>query len=92
MRAAVAASWDPGQSTIVFWSVGRNGELHRGTVTYRDEQIWHDATVSGGSVAGYRSVLEFAGPELHYRARYEASPTDESVLAVPPLVYRRDEP
>lgn len=81
--------WDPTQSRIVFWTVGRNGELHRGTVAARDGQLWHDATVAGGQVTGYRSVIAPVGSELHYRAQYQASATDAAVLGSEPLVYRR---
>ena len=81
--------WDPAQSSIVFWTVGRSGELHRGTATWRNEQLWHDATVSGGHVTGYRSVVAMVGREMHYRAKYEPSATDAAVLGSEPLVYRR---
>lgn len=81
--------WDPAESRIVFWTVGQNGELHRGTVASRDEQLWHEATVVGGRVSGYRSLVTFVGPEMHYRAQYEPSATDAEVVASVPLVYRR---
>jgi hypothetical protein len=82
--------WDPAESRIVFWTVGRNGELHRGAVTWRDRQLWHDAKVSGGRVAGYRSIVSFVGSELHYRAQYDPAASDAAVLGGAPLVYRRD--
>lgn len=80
--------WDPSESRIVFWTVGQDGELHRGMATWRDGMLWHEATVSGGRIAGYRSVLSLAERELRFRARYERSATDEDVLASPPLTYR----
>lgn len=81
--------WDAGQSTIVFWTVGRDGELHRGTASWRDGRLWHDATVAGGAITGYRSVLATVGPELHYRAKYAPAAPEGEVLASPPLIYRR---
>jgi hypothetical protein len=83
--------WDPTESRILFWTVGRNGELHRGTVESRDGQLWHEARVAGGRVSGYRSSVSLVGPELHYRARYEPSPSDAAVLATAPVVYRREQ-
>jgi hypothetical protein len=81
--------WDPAQSAIVFWTVAQTGELHRGTVTQRNDAVWHDATVSGGTISGYRSVMAVVGDEIHYRAKYEPSSSDEAVLASAPLIYRR---
>jgi hypothetical protein len=81
--------WDPTATRIVFWTVGRNGELHRGAVASRDGQLWHEATVAGGRVTGYRSIVSIVGPELHYRAQYDPLAGDAAVLANPPLVYRR---
>lgn len=80
---------DPAESRIVFWTVGRNGELHRGTVVPREGPLWHEATVAGGRVNGYRSVVSLVGPELHYRAQYDSSASDAAVLARAPLIYRR---
>jgi hypothetical protein len=80
--------WDPGQSCIVFWTVSRDGELHQGKTTWRNEQLWHKATVSGGRIKAYRSVMAVVGRELHYRAKYTESPTDEEILGSPPLIYR----
>ena len=82
-------AWDPGESRIVFWTVGRGGELHRGTVMSRGNQLWHDARIAGGRTDGYRSVIAITSGELHYRARYERSATDEDVLGSDPLVYKR---
>ena len=81
-------AWDPDASRIIFWTVGRGGELHRGTVTPREGQLWHDANVAGGSSSGYRSVITIVGKELHYRARYQRSATDNDVLASTPLIYK----
>lgn len=82
-------AWDPTLSKIIFFTVGRNGELHRGVADWRSGQLWHEATVSGGKIGGYRSVLEVVGSELHYRAKYEAAATDKDVLGSSVLVYRR---
>lgn len=85
-------AWDPALSRIVFWTVGQDGELHRGEAEWREGQLWHQAAVSGGKIRGYRSVIRTVGNELHYRAKYEQSAADSDVLASTPLVYRRSEP
>ncbi len=82
-------AWDPALSKIVFLTLGSDGELHRGEAEWRDGQLWHAATVSGGKITGYRSVLGVVGKELYYRAKYERSATDKDVLGSTPLVYRR---
>jgi hypothetical protein len=81
--------WDPDQSKIVFWTVGRDGELHRGSAIWRAGQLWHEATVSGGRIKGYRSVLDVVEGELHFRAKFQASATDEEVRNNAPLIYRK---
>jgi hypothetical protein len=83
--------WDPADGRIAFWTVSREGELHRGTVVLRDGRLWHDATVSGGAIAGYRSVLARVDDDLHYRAVYRPAATDADVLGAAPLIYRRRE-
>lgn len=82
-------AWDPAESRIVFWTVGRGGELHRGSVVARANQLWHEARIAGGRTDGYRSVIAITGGELHYRARYERAATDEDVLGSDPLIYKR---
>jgi hypothetical protein len=82
-------AWDPDQATIVFWTVGRDGDLHRGTAAWRDGQLWHEGRVSGGRVTGYRSVLDVEGEQLHYLAVYEPSASEDDVLGSVPLIYRR---
>lgn len=84
-------AWDPALKSIVFWTVGRDGELHRGEASMDDGRLWHKAIVLGGDITGYRSVIEAAGKELHYRARYELAAPDQAVLEGTPLVYRRAE-
>lgn len=84
-------AWDPDQSQIVFWTVGRDGELHRGTARWRDGKLWHEATVSGGRIKGYRSALGLQDGELVYRANYSASASDEDVDETVPLVYRKQD-
>jgi hypothetical protein len=85
-------AWDAARSKIVFWVVGSDGELHQGEAAWRDGLLWHDATVSGGRITGYRSVLGVAGKELVYRARYEPAATDAAVLSSTPLVYQTEKP
>lgn len=80
-------AWDADRSSIVFWTVSRNGELHRGTATWRNGQLWHDATVSGGRISGYRSVVIPVEGKLRYQAQYDASATDSDILGSPPLIY-----
>jgi hypothetical protein len=82
-------AWDPDKSKIVFWTVGRDGELHRGTAVWRDGKLWHEATVSGGRAKSYRSVLAVVDGELIYRAKYQASATDQEVQDSAPLTYRK---
>ena len=82
-------AWDPEGSTILFWTVGGNGELHRGTAGWREGRLWHEGVVSGGSIAGYRSVLEPVGEEWHYRAAYKLPASDPEILGGAPLVYRK---
>jgi len=82
-------AWHPSRSLIVFWTVGRNGELHEGTAAWRDSRLWHEARVSGGELEAYRSVLHLAGGELRYHARYGEPATDASLLESDPLLYRR---
>jgi hypothetical protein len=85
-------AWDAARSKIVFWVVGSDGELHQGEAEWRDGLLWHNATVSGGKITGYRSVLAVAGKELVYKARYESSATDAAVLNSSPLVYQPQKP
>lgn len=82
-------AWDHAQGRIVFWTVGRDGELHQGTVAARDGHLWHEARVSGGRIDGYRSVVAPVREDLHYRAVYQRSATDEQVLGAAPLIYHR---
>lgn len=82
-----AYMWDAGTSRLAFWTVGWNGELHRGTAVWQAESLWHDATVTGGQLAGYRSALAIVDGELHYRAVYSPAATDEEVLAAAALIY-----
>lgn len=85
-------AWDHGAFRIGFFTVGRDGELHRGGAEWRGRQLWHEATVSGGKTNGYRSVLEVVRNELHYRAKYELAASNTDVLSGTPLVYRRADP
>jgi hypothetical protein len=82
-------AWDPDQSKIVFWTAGRDGELHRGTAVWRDGKLWHEATVSGGRTKAYRSVLAVVDGELIFRAKYQALASDEEVQKSTPLIYRQ---
>jgi hypothetical protein len=82
-------AWHQGRSTIVFWTVGGNGELHEGTAAWREGRLWHDARVTGGKIEAYRSVLDLGPHELRYRAKYGTPATDASLLASDPLVYLR---
>lgn len=80
-------AWDPDLAKIVFWTVGRDGELHKGTAAWHDEKLLHEVTVSGGRTRGYRSVLELVDGESFYRAKYQASATEQEVEDSPPLIY-----
>ena len=79
--------WDAARRSIVFWTVGQDGESHTGTAEWRNGQLWHEAAVSGGRITGYRSVVAVAGKELHYRAAYVPTATETAVLATKPLIY-----
>lgn len=76
-----------GRNQVEFRAIKEGGELHSGTVYVIGDELWHDATVNGGSVKEYRSVMKRSGDTIEYRANYGTISSHEFVRRQPRLVY-----
>lgn len=79
--------WDPGQAAIVFVTASAGGEVHRGRAWWRDGVLWHEAEVSGGSIAAYASAVRPVAGRLEYFAAYGSRKAEPALLEGQALVY-----
>jgi hypothetical protein len=82
--------WDGGLGTIVFWTAGESGEVHRGRAWWSDGVLWHEAEVSGGRVGAYASAVRPGDGRLEYFAAYGEREASPALLAREPMVYTAD--
>jgi hypothetical protein len=79
--------WDAGQAAIVFVTASAGGEVHRGRAWWRDGVLWHEAEVSGGSIAAYASAVRPVAGRLEYFAAYGSRKADPGLIEGEALVY-----
>jgi hypothetical protein len=79
--------WDAGRGAIGFVTASAGGEVHRGRAWWGDGVLWHEAEVSGGSIAAYASAVRPLPGRLEYFAAYGTRKADPALIEGQALVY-----